>query len=416
MEALQPSRPPMSQQPPQRIDGINNNINSTAPTLVENKEADKSANNNQQSTNSVSPTNQTQQQQQRDTNIPDVDISIAYKRRSLKHRIECGFDVKIGKQEIEELAIILGQRKCQMYKTYNNDISTCIVCLEPCTTGKHAVETVLFIPNKNDPAYDNLGRFRIELPRIACHECSAEYASENNIKLRDDGGNNKGQGQSQSLGRIWQMYQNGELNQSQNNTTDQSKQQQQQQRQHQHQNQSSSSALSGVGMVSAVISPVAGGNNTCDDDNKIGLSEHQQQQPPPQQQQQQVPHQRPQEAERDPFDDGFLICTQLVKTGGADQGGLQVGDVFVEFGHYSKKRFPGLKSIANLVRRSAGKEINVVVWRKLEQMNGVEDDGTGRTVFQKLALKLKPLQSHDADGGGVLGAVINTYPLPEMKN
>ena len=72
------------------------------------------------------------------------------------------------------------------------------------------------------------------------------------------------------------------------------------------------------------------------------------------------------EPERDPFDDGFLICTQLVKTGGADQGGLQVGDVFVEFGHYSSKRFPGLKAIANLVRRSAGKEILVVVWRKLE--------------------------------------------------
>ena len=52
----------------------------------------------------------------------------------------------------------------------------------------------------------------------------------------------------------------------------------------------------------------------------------------------------------------------------------------------------------------------------MQQMNGVEDDGSGRTVFQKLALKLKPLQSHDADGGGVLGAVINTYPLPEMKN
>jgi len=123
------------------------------------------------------------------------------------------------------------------------------------------------------------------------------------------------------------------------------------------------------------------------------------------------------EAEADPFDDGFLICTQLVKTGGADQGGLQVGDVFVEFGHYSKKRFPGLKSIANLVRRSAAKDINVVVWRKQEIKAGdAMDDGTGRTVFQKLALKLKPLQSHDADGGGVLGAVINTYPLPEMKN
>jgi len=57
------------------------------------------------------------------------------------------------------------------------------------------------------------------------------------------------------------------------------------------------------------------------------------------------------EGDRDPFEDGFLICTQLVKTGGADQGGLQVGDVLVEFGHYSKGRFPGLKSIATLVRR-----------------------------------------------------------------
>lgn len=124
------------------------------------------------------------------------------------------------------------------------------------------------------------------------------------------------------------------------------------------------------------------------------------------------------EPEKDPFDDGFLICTQLVKTGGADQGGLQVGDVFVEFAHYTKKRFPGLKSVVNLVRRSGGKEIPVVVWRKLE-INSSKDDrdnNTGRTVFQKLALKLKPLQSHDADGGGVLGAVINSYPLPEMRN
>jgi len=84
-----------------------------------------------------------------------------------------------------------------------------------------------------------------------------------------------------------------------------------------------------------------------------------------------------------------------------------------------KKRFPGLKSIANLVRRSAGKEIPVVVWRKLE-VNSPKDDNNnnteGRTIFQKLALKLKPLQSHDADGGGVLGAVINSYPLPEMRN
>jgi len=112
--------------------------------------------------------------------------------------------------------------------------------------------------------------------------------------------------------------------------------------------------------------------------------------------------------EQDPFDDGFLICTQLVKTGGADQGGLQVGDILVEFGHYSKARFPGLKSIAMLVRKSAGKEIPVVVWRKLENLEG-------GPMYQKLSLKVKPLQSHDANGGGVLGAVINTYPLPQTR-
>jgi len=344
MEAMQPVRPPLSQQPPQRID--------TADHVEDND-------NNKDS-------------------IPDVDISSAYKRKSLKHRIECGIRCIIGNEEVEELKLILGNRKCQMYQG-NDTISSCVVCDDQCINGEFAVETVVFIPNKNDPTYDNLGRFRIELPRIACYECSTEYASMNcinNVAATND---------NRSLGKIWQNYKNGQL--KLNNIKS---------------NESSSSALSPVSTKDK-------------DDEKMTDN-----MPLPQQQPLQSKDCKTtlplSEAERDPFDDGFLICTQLVKTGGADQGGLQVGDVFVEFGHYSKKKFPGLKSIANLVRRSAGKEINVVVWRKLEQMNPVEDDGTGRTVFQKLALKLKPLQSHDADGGGVLGAVINTYPLPEMKN
>ncbi|ETO09164.1 phosphatidylinositol-4,5-diphosphate 3-kinase, partial [Reticulomyxa filosa] len=110
------------------------------------------------------------------------------------------------------------------------------------------------------------------------------------------------------------------------------------------------------------------------------------------------------------LEDGFLICTQLVKTGGADQGGLQVGDVMVEFGHYNKSRFPGLKSIAALVRKSPEKDIPVILWRKLEPL-----DKNSLPVFQKISLKLKPLQSHDVNGGGVLGAVINTYPLPQTR-
>ncbi|ETO05137.1 hypothetical protein RFI_32260 [Reticulomyxa filosa] len=110
------------------------------------------------------------------------------------------------------------------------------------------------------------------------------------------------------------------------------------------------------------------------------------------------------------LEDGFLICTQLVKTGGADQGGLQVGDVLVEFGHYNKSRFPGLKSIAALVRKSPEKDIPVILWRKLEPL-----DKNSPPAFQKISIKLKPLQSHDVNGGGVLGAVINTYPLPQNR-
>ncbi len=332
MEAIQPVRPPLSQQPPQRID------------------SDRSLELNQSSKASVRE-NKENELNKKDINIPDVDISSAYKRKPLRHRIECGVRCKIGSEEINELKLNLGDRKCSMYKE-ECSMSACVVCDEQCIDGQFAVETVLFIPNKNDAAYDNLGRFRIELPRIACHECSVEYASINSI-------NNINHNQIQlSLGKIWQNYQNGQLradspsnkvgaagntlnnvninNQGQTQKDDEKLNIQnisslsQQQQQH-HNNQD-------------LNNPMNPNNNNNSGKQTLPLSE----------------------AERDPFDDGFLICTQLVKTGGADQGGLQVGDVFVEFGHYSKKRFPGLKSIANLVRRSAGKEINVVVWRKLE--------------------------------------------------
>jgi hypothetical protein len=359
MDSIQPVRAPLSAQPPQRIDSDTQNRK----------------NNNCNAGNAG-------------------DISLAYKRRPLKHRIECGVAVSIDSEEISELALILGDRQCEMYRDGLASIASCVVCDDQVINGLFAVETVLFIPNKNDPKYDNLGRFRIELPRVACYECSHEHAAVNAINIAQQIPIAK---PALSLGKIWQNYKNGDLQLNE---------------------KSNKSA--------AEISPVIVGH-ACDDkeevDEKVENEKHGQTNDAKVAKVDNNNNNNVNksvmplsEAERDPFDDGFLICTQLVKTGGADQGGLQVGDVFVEFGHYSKTRFPGLKSIANLVRRSAGKEINVVVWRKLEQMNAIEDDGTGRTVFQKLALKLKPLQSHDADGGGVLGAVINTYPLPEMKN
>jgi len=345
-----------------------------------------------------------------------------------------------------------------------HSMSCCVVCDEPCVDGEFAVETVLFIPNKGDSAYEHLGRFRIELPRIACVECAAEHADIDHAKASPSPS-----GTRLSLGAVWKNYQSGQpfpfdgrhsqkLTPSQETTTVSPK------------TNDVHEAVQGRGVRTQNLTqnPSAAQNAQSFERAQPSQSQaqlhgrphyvpphhqtrgyapnpqsqnrwanvaqsHQNQQNERQSQSHHTTHQQQSqkvnlpllsghggvgaEAEADPFDDGFLICTQLVKTGGADQGGLQVGDVFVEFGHYSKKRFPGLKSIANLVRRSAAKDINVVVWRKQEIKAGdAMDDGTGRTVFQKLALKLKPLQSHDADGGGVLGAVINTYPLPEMKN
>ena len=322
--------------------------------------------------------------------VPDVDISRAYRRRSLKHRIECGHRVKTGPQEIEELKQSLGTRKCQMYSD-GDSMTSCVVCGDQCLDGEFAVETVLFIPNKNDAAYAHLGRFRVELPRIACHDCAKEDAAVHGIEPNSD---SVAQSIS-SLAAVWTKYQSHGLKQ----VTPPKLHAVNSQR-------SNSTKSSGTGR--------RGGSADLGDHKEsalrgpAGLSaprRHSNEAHRGQQQQhhthQHHGHQRPnhghqahghhahhghhghghhhqhqgssqkvampmEEPERDPFDDGFLICTQLVKTGGADQGGLQGGDVFVQFGQYHLKRFPGLQAIANLVRRSAGKEIKVMVWRKLE--------------------------------------------------
>lgn len=114
-------------------------------------------------------------------------------------------------------------------------------------------------------------------------------------------------------------------------------------------------------------------------------------------------------SERDVNKTGFLVCTQLVKTGGADKAGLQVGDIFVRLGHMNKPNFKGLKDVANFIRGSANKPIEAVVLRR----QNVESRGPRGAHFYTIKLSLTPLQSHDADGGGVLGAVMNLWPKPE---
>jgi len=109
---------------------------------------------------------------------------------------------------------------------------------------------------------------------------------------------------------------------------------------------------------------------------------------------------------------GFLVCTQLVKTGGADRAGLQVGDIFARLGHMNKDNFKDLKAVANFIRRSANQHIEAVVLRK---QGGTEARGGRGAVFHTIKLQLTPLQSHDADDGGVLGAVMNLWPKPEPR-
>jgi len=117
---------------------------------------------------------------------------------------------------------------------------------------------------------------------------------------------------------------------------------------------------------------------------------------------------------------GFLVCTQLVKTGGADKAGLQVGDIFIKLGYMDKENFQGLKSLALYIRGSANKSIEAIVLRNMNQ----ESQRTKRSflvtkthdagaMFQKRKIHLTPLKSHDADGGGVLGAVMNLWPVPQ---
>jgi len=106
---------------------------------------------------------------------------------------------------------------------------------------------------------------------------------------------------------------------------------------------------------------------------------------------------------------GFMTCIQLIKSGPADQAGMKSGDVFTEFGNIAKESFEGLKSVANLVRRSANKTIQAVVLRRVTGGNKPKKRGAK---FRKIRLTLTPSYCHDTDGGGVLGAVINIWPIP----
>lgn len=109
---------------------------------------------------------------------------------------------------------------------------------------------------------------------------------------------------------------------------------------------------------------------------------------------------------------GFMVCTQIVKKGGADLAGLKAGDIFLQFGDLTKDNFEGLKAVANFVRRSANKTFQAIVQRQVNERNNQRKRAVA---FRKVHLNLTPSFCHDTDGGGVLGAVLNSWPVPVAK-
>jgi len=276
-----------------------------------------------------------------------IEDTTGYKVKSSKHWVS-GWKTKLTDKELDwkELQLNLNET-AKSYLSTQSQLNHCCFCDDTCVEGYFVVETLLFIPRDNPSQ-----RFHYQVPRICCTTCS-----EHELAQKEKEGMSSGDSIA-TINELWPKYQK------------------QKEKEKEKDKEKDIVGIEHEKMTKSM-------------DTTLGKGK---------------------ENDQDPFEDGFLICTQLVKTGGADQGGLQVGDVLVEFGHYSKARFPGLKSIAMLVRKSCGKEIPVVIWRKLENL-----DSSHRTMYQKLTLKVKPLQSHDANGGGVLGAVINTYPLPQPR-
>lgn len=111
--------------------------------------------------------------------------------------------------------------------------------------------------------------------------------------------------------------------------------------------------------------------------------------------------------ETDLLKNGFLVATHLVKTAAADQAGLAVGDIFVKFGQIEKSNFENLDNISDYVRNCPNRQIHTIVLRSASFPSNNESK------YQCKHLILKPVSSKDIGGGGVIGAVVNVWPLPK---
>lgn len=320
---------------------------------------------------------------------------ILYSRLDLK--IQHGRKCTISPEDAQTIGKSIASEN-QLPVDFDFHIDSCLLCQAPVTEGDYTVETVALIPKRGHPNARNFKRVTLTLPRLSCVECSKDNAegqgvtrietdSMSMLSIYNCGGTNPAPSPTEAQPRPAPGHVRFPPIRSPPNVR------YPQMRSQRLQNPREAAAWSlnsqgKAGDLSSSSSPLPG-ENPLDEPEKAGGDGQ----------------------NRARLDEGFLVCTQLVKTGGADQAGLQVGDIFVKFGHFEKPEMGTicLKDIANFVRRSHDKKIHAVVLRRIQEGNR-----NGRRVHvQKIRLELTPLRSHDADGGGVLGAVFNTWPLPQ---
>jgi len=281
-------------------------------------------------------------------------------------------------------------------------LNLCAVCELQWTTGDFAKETLLLIPKPMDRPSD-ARKVRVTIPRVVCLSCSESLSSEDGVQRIDACA-------SSTLTEAWRATLEHKQSKVKNTASSSNVE-----KPLYSPNQSSSSSKAvhcggGLKRYSSTHSPLtqdplvhnsqrqegdgsrrdkASGSMTSTSDTNSSSSGGESMQ--------NIVDQK-----------GFIVCTQLVRTGRADLAGLKAGDVFTKFGNMTKENFEGLKSVANFVRRNASKSFEAVVLRQVNSGSKQQKQGT----FRRVKLTLTPLRCKDIEGGGVLGAVINTWPIP----
>lgn len=320
-----------------------------------------------------------------------------------KRRLE--LEVSYGKKIEGGTSESISKELCEHFKATKDaeiqldfKLNTCAICENDWDTGDFAKEKLLLIPKAGDQPVAGMKHvpIRITIPRVVCLSCSQTLSTE-------DEATRENSGKSCTLSEAWAGVLENTMQEQKEVKVVPSEQPRPQPSHNSYKGMRVSFPSNGVARYPAVRSVPARKQ-------QVGESIEQQKQGG-------SGSVTPTGFENQPgtgasmvSKNGFLVCTQLVKTGAGDRAGLQVGDIFVQFGQMCKENFKGLKTLANFVRASGNQSIEAVVLRQMNEGNQRSKRGA---TFKKIRLYLTPLNSHDADDGGVLGAVMNIWPPPK---